>query len=195
MEIIIHRVNKVEELLKIPNNFGVEIDLRGYGSEIILHHEPFLKGEKFTDFLENYNHGTLVLNIKETGIEKYVLNLLNKFKVKNFFLLDIEFPYIHNSYKQKFNNIALRYSEYEPIENIKIFNNKFKWIWIDTFTKLPVYSNNIDYLKKYKTCLVCPERWGREKDIKRFKKIFNEINFKPTAVMTSFKYHKQWLDT
>ena len=48
MEIIIHRVNSIKKLRKIPNNFGVEIDLRVYQSKIILNHEPFKSGDTFT---------------------------------------------------------------------------------------------------------------------------------------------------
>ena len=45
MEIIIHRINSIKKLKKIPKNFGVEIDLRVYQSKIILNHEPFKSGD------------------------------------------------------------------------------------------------------------------------------------------------------
>ena len=69
MEIIIHRINKIKELKKIPTNFGAEIDIRTNGSNLILAHDPFLKGDKLKDYLENYNHKTLVLNLKEAEME------------------------------------------------------------------------------------------------------------------------------
>ena len=69
VEIIIHRINRIKDLKKIKSRFGIEIDLRSQGSEIILSHDPFVKGEKLGDYLDEYNHGTLVLNIKENGIE------------------------------------------------------------------------------------------------------------------------------
>ena len=43
MEYIIHRVNKIKTLNKIPKNFGTEIDIRSNGSKLILNHEPFAK--------------------------------------------------------------------------------------------------------------------------------------------------------
>ena len=55
MEIIIHRVNKLEELIKLPKEYGTEIDLRTKGSKIILNHEPFKDGCNFIDYIENYN--------------------------------------------------------------------------------------------------------------------------------------------
>ena len=74
MEIIIHRINKINELKEIPKMFGCEIDIRTNGSNLILNHEPFGKGDFLTDYLDNINNGTLVLNIKESGIENYELN-------------------------------------------------------------------------------------------------------------------------
>ena len=47
MEIIIHRVNTIKELKAIPSEYGTEIDIRAFGSELILNHEPvksFLRG-------------------------------------------------------------------------------------------------------------------------------------------------------
>ena len=86
MEIIVHRINKIKELKKISNNYGVEIDIRTDGSKLILNHDPFKKGDKFIDYIENYKHNTLVLNIKEAGIENEVLNIVNSFSIKSYFL-------------------------------------------------------------------------------------------------------------
>ena len=138
MEVIIHRVNTVKKLINIPNYFGTEIDIRTQGSKIILNHDPYKKGENFEDFLSEYNHGTLILNIKEDGIEDEVLSKVKKAKIKSFFLLDVEFPYIYKSIKKKQKNISIRFSEKESIETAKIMVNRFKWLWIDTVTKLPI---------------------------------------------------------
>ena len=54
---------------KIPYNFGVEIDVRSYKNKIVLNHEPFRGGDRFKEYIKNYKHGTLVVNIKESGIE------------------------------------------------------------------------------------------------------------------------------
>ena len=73
-----------------------------------------------------------------------------------------------------------------------MLKNNFRWVWIDTFTKLPVNKENMNFLNNYKTCLVCPERWGRENDIKKYMNILKRINFKPYAVMTSLKCSHLW---
>ncbi|MDA9898926.1 hypothetical protein N9D60_00810 [Candidatus Pelagibacter sp.] len=194
MEIIIHRVNKIKELNKISTNFGAEIDIRTNGSNLILGHDPFLKGDKLKDYLENYNHKTLVLNIKEAGIEEKVLSLVKKYSIKSYFLLDVEMPYLYKATIKGQKNIAVRFSEYENIFLAKYFKNKLKWVWIDTVTMLPVTNNNKNILNKFKSCIVCPERWGRKKDIKVYKEKLKRIKFKPTAIMTSKKCANNWLE-
>ena len=192
MELIAHRLNKIKELRKLPKKYGVEIDLRSSGSKIILNHDPHKSGDIFENYLSNYNHGTLILNIKESGIETEVIKIATKFQIKSFFLLDVELPFIFQSNKNINKNISIRYSEYEPIGIAKKFINNIGWIWIDTFTKLPLDKNIVTTLKKFKSCLVCPERWGRPKDIKPYFKKMKKINFFPTSVMTAKKYFKTW---
>ena len=193
MEIIIHRINKIKELKKIPINFGTEIDIRSNNSDLILSHNPFLKGDKLENYLENYKHKTLVLNLKEAGIEKTVLDLIKKYSIKSYFLLDVEMPYMYTATKRGQKNIAVRFSEYEDIALADHFKNKLKWVWIDTATKLPLNQDNIKTLSKFKSCLVCPERWGRVKDIAKYKKILKKLKYKPDAVMTSKKCLINWL--
>jgi|TARA_B100001971_G_C18238524_1_gene569080 hypothetical protein len=194
MEIIIHRVNSIKKLKKIPKYFGVEIDIRSFGSKLILNHDPHKSGDNLENFLKQYNHGTLILNIKEDGIENEVLMKVKKAKIKSFFLLDVEFPYIFKCLKKRQRNIAIRFSENETIETAKLMVKKFKWLWIDTLTKLPITKKNIKIINKYKSCLVCPERWGRAHQIDIYKKKLKNLKFKPSAVMTSYKYAHKWLD-
>ena len=194
MEIIVHRVNSINKLKKIPKTFGAEIDLRAYKSKIILNHEPFKSGDTLDDFLKNYNHGTLILNIKEDGIENEVIKKVNKAKIRSFFLLDVEFPYIYKSLKNNQKNIAIRFSEKEPIEISKLLEKKFKWLWIDTVTKLPINKKNLRVIKKFKSCIVCPERWGRPYEINKYKRKMKNLKFQPDAIMTSLKYAHSWLE-
>ena len=192
MEFIIHRINKINELKKIPKNYGTEIDIRCKGSKLILNHEPHENGDRLENYLENYNHKTLVLNIKEAGIENSILKIVKSYSIKSYFLLDVEMPYMYSATKKGQKNIAVRFSEYEDISLAKKFRNKLKWIWIDTTTKLPISRNNLNIIKKFKSCIVCPERWGRIKDIQKYKNKFKNLNFLPDAVMTSYKCLKNW---
>ena len=194
MEIIIHRVNKINQIKKIPSNFGAEIDVRTNGSDLILSHDPFTKGDKLKDYLENYNHKTLVLNLKEAGIEENVLRLVKKYSIKSYFLLDVEMPYMYKATSNGQKNIAVRFSEYENISLAKYFKNKLKWVWIDTVTKLPINKKNKNILNKFKSCIVCPERWGREQDINIYKKKLKKMKFEPNAIMTSKNCVNKWLE-
>ena len=193
MEIIIHRVNSIKELKMIPSKYGVEIDLRAEGSNIILNHAPFEKGDNLIDYISNYKHGTLILNIKEAGIEDNVLKIIKKASIKSYFFLDIEMPYLYKSWKIGNKNIAVRFSEYESIETSNFFQNIFDWIWIDTVTQLPITHKNLPIISKYKSCLVCPERWNRKNDIKIYKKKLSELNYVPDAIMTSYECANLWL--
>ena len=132
--------------------------------------------------------------MKEAGIENEVLKIIKKFNIKSFFLLDVEMPYLYLASSKGNRNIAVRFSEYEPIELSEFFVNLVDWVWIDTVNSLPLNKDNVPLLKKFKSCLVCPERWGRIEEISNFKKSFQELNFYPNAVMTSFDCIKFWQD-
>lgn len=192
MEIVIHRINTIKELKEIPQNYGCEIDIRANGSDLVLNHEPFIGGENFIDYLDKYIHGLLVLNIKEAGIEQTVLSEIRKRNIKNFFLLDVEFPYIYRASREGERAIAIRYSEDEPIELVNNYKNKVGWVWIDTNTKLPLDIQTIAKLKGFKTCLVCPGRWERRKDIIPYRNKMKQFGFEPTAIMTSLIDSDQW---
>ena len=95
MHFIAHRVNTIKDLLNTPVEYGVEVDLRDFGKKLILQHDPFKDGESFEEYLKNYNHGTMILNIKSEGIETKVLKLLRQYNVKSYFFLDCSFPMIN----------------------------------------------------------------------------------------------------
>tara|TARA_Y100000389_G_C17454056_1_gene516831 strand:+ start:1017 stop:1604 length:588 start_codon:yes stop_codon:yes gene_type:complete len=192
MEFIIHRINKIKDLKLLPKNFGAEVDIRSNGSKIILNHEPFKKGDEFKNYLENYKHKTLVLNLKEAGFENEIIRLVKKFRIKSYFLLDVEMPYMYKATNSGQKNIAVRFSEYEPIDLVKNFKNKLKWIWIDTPTKLPIDKKNLKIISYFKSCLVCPERWNQKKKIILYKKKLIDLNFLPNAIMTSKECLKLW---
>tara|TARA_B100000989_G_scaffold42813_1_gene27280 strand:- start:2159 stop:2743 length:585 start_codon:yes stop_codon:yes gene_type:complete len=194
MEIIIHRVNKVRDLKKLNSIYGTEIDIRFYKQKLILNHEPNQTGDALEDYLINYSHGTLVLNIKEAGIELEVLKLVKKYSIKNYFLLDIEFPFILNAYINNIRELAIRVSFYESTTNVHNFKNLFNWIWLDSYKFKNFNKNDLNILKKNKICIVCPSRWGKENQIKKYKNYFKKQNIKLHAVMTEKKYIKYWSD-
>jgi hypothetical protein len=190
MEIIIHKVNTLKALKSINTKFGSEIDIRAWGSELVLNHEPFQNGERLVDYLDEYHHGTLVLNIKEAGIEDCVLEMVReRSHIKSFFLLDVEFPYLYRASRHGERNLAVRFSEDESINTVKKYVDKVDWVWIDTNTRLPIKSENKEILDNFKKCLVCPSRWNRPQDIKIYKRRLKQFL---TAVMTEEKHAKIW---
>jgi len=192
MEIVLHRINSILTLNEIPPKYGCEIDIRSSASQLILNHEPYKSGDKLIDYLENYNHGLLILNIKEAGIENDVLSAVRESGISAYFLLDVEFPYLYRASRMGERSIAVRYSEDEPIDLVKKYNKLVDWVWIDTLTTLPLDENNIKEFSLMKTCLVCPERWGRPQDITSYRQRMKAIKFIPNAVMTNQKFINLW---
>lgn len=164
-----HRQNRIDQLKKLDITYGTEIDVRSYAKQIVLSHESFKENVKFEKWLKYYNHKFLIINVKEEGIEKKLISILKKNKIKNYFLLDVTIPMIIKLNKVNFFNIAIRISEYENLSNINKFNIMNKWVWIDTFNnKIPISLRNIINLKRksYKLCLVSPELiYKRKKSI------------------------------
>ena len=79
--------------------------------------------------------------------------------------------------------MAIRYSEYESIQTVKQFIDKVGWVWIDTFTKLPITKTDRKILDKFKNVLYA-QNVGIKSDIVTYKKILKSMNFKIDAVMT-----------
>ena len=80
----------------------------------------------------------MILNIKSERIELKVLDLMKKYKVKNYFFLDSSFPMIFLLSNQGEQNIALRISELEGMDTIRNMAGKVNWVLVDCFTKIPI---------------------------------------------------------
>jgi hypothetical protein len=165
MQYIAHRINTIAQLRCVPTEFGVELDLRDRGDRLILQHDPFGDGEDFASFLTEYQHGTLILNVKSERIEHRVLELIRQSKVRDYFFLDCSFPMIRQLVKLGESKIAVRFSEYEPIESALALAGQVDWAWIDCFNRLPFDPESHRRLKAhFKLCIVSPELQGRPLD-------------------------------
>lgn len=161
LNFIIHRVNTVEELKMIPHEYGVEIDLRWNADKIVLSHDPCQSSENYDDiesYLKNYKHSMLILNLKETGFEGILVDILKRYNVKNYFFLDLQFPVVVKLLKQGNSNFAVRLSEYENLKSIDSLLVLPKYVWVDCFTKYPE-SNVINDIRTrgMRICFVSPE--------------------------------------
>ena len=170
---IAHRINTISQLKSVSKEYGIEVDVRYRDKDLILHHDPFVDGENFDEFLKNFNHRLIILNIKTEGIEDAVINLLKKYDIKNYFFLDLSLPFLIKYAKKGEKNIAVRFSEYEPLEFILKFKGLVDWVWVDCFNNLPLDDNNYKILKNdFKICLVSPELQGYPVErIREFKTI------------------------
>ncbi|MBI4452507.1 hypothetical protein HY637_03695 [Candidatus Woesearchaeota archaeon] len=191
---IIHRVNKISELKNIPKEYGVEVDIRTKGKNLILNHEPFQGGDLLDDYLSNFRHAFIVLEVKEEGIEKQVIRLCEKHQITKYFLLNVSFPFMYILAKEGVRRMAIRFSEFENVQTCLSLGNRVKWIWVDTFTKLPLNKKiyrDLDSLG-FKICLVSPERWNRQYQIKKYKSYLAKNKIKIDAVMVSQEHANKW---
>lgn len=158
---IAHRVNTMEALQAVPTTSGVECDLRDHGSRLVLRHDAFGDGVDFDAWLAHYRHRFLIANIKCEGIEATVLEHLARHQVQDFFLLDLSFPALIKLARQGERRMAVRYSEYEPIELALALAGKIQWCWIDCFTQLPLTPTSYRRLREaFQLCVVSPELQG-----------------------------------
>lgn len=194
MIFIAHRINTIQELKKVPTNFGVEIDLRDKDDKIILQHDPFKNGEDFENWLQSYSHKLIILNIKSERIEFKVLELLKKYNVKKYFFLDSSFPMIYALSQQNEKNIAIRFSEFEGIDTILKVKDRISWVWVDCFTKLHLDQKIFTKLKStgLKLCLVSPELQGRDADIENYSNFLQKEGFEFDAICTKQKNIARW---
>lgn len=187
MEFISHRVNTVNDLKNTPVEFGVELDLRdNIDGSIYINHDPFVLGESFEDYLREYHHGTMILNIKSERIEYKVLDLLKKYNIEKYFFLDSSFPMIKALTDQGELNIALRYSEFEGIDTIRLMSGRAKWVWVDCFNSFPLEEDIYLKLKNmgYKLCFVSPELQGQPEKIEEYAGNIKKRNINFDAICT-----------
>jgi len=188
MHRILHRINSKDALLKIPKEFGVEVDIRSSGNRFVMHHDPFLDGEDFEDWLAAYQHGILILNVKEEGLEKRLIEIMHLKGIKDYFFLDQSFPFLVKWAKAGERRCAVRVSEFESIESALTLAGKVDWVWVDCFTHFPLTHRDAQRLKQagFKLCLVSPELQGRDAvlEIPLLASLLNERNIVVEAVCT-----------
>ena len=186
--LIAHRINTLDALTKTPEKYGIEVDIRSHGDRLIIHHDPYVAGEDFLDWINAYRHGTLILNVKEEGLEARLIEVMRRHSIDDFFFLDQSFPFLVKWSKLGERRCAVRVSEFESIETVMALAGKVNWVWIDCFTRFPLSGCDASRLKKagFKLCLVSPELQGRnaEAEIAELRGLLFNENIKPDAVCT-----------
>ena len=181
-----HRINSLDKLKNVDKNYGVEIDIRDYKSDLILSHDPFPKNiiylEEYLPFLMGRN---VIANIKSERVEKMFVEMKNKLAPNSeYFFLDSSFSMISNFGIMY--NFASRFSEFESLDtSIKLVENSLvKWLWIDTFFSFPIDRGNINKINslQVKKCFTSPDLLGRENQIPVYAKLIKEFNLKIDAI-------------
>jgi hypothetical protein len=164
VKLISHRRNTLAELRATPSKYGVEVDIRSQGKDLVIHHDPFVAGEPFEEWFRAYQHGTLILNVKEEGLESRLIELMKSRGFVDYFFLDQSFPYLVKWSRAGEQRCAVRVSEFESFETAMTLAGKVDWVWVDCFTKFPLTCEAAQQLHQagFKLCLVSPELQGRD---------------------------------
>ena len=191
---IAHRINSIEELLKVPENIGIEVDIRDFDDWLSLSHDPFIIGENFDYFMAFYNHAFIILNIKSERIEYRVLEVLKKYNIENYFFLDSSFPMMYKLSSEGESNIAIRYSEYESIESVLLMKGKINWVWVDCFTEFPLTKDIYNTLKSngFKICVVSPELQNQADKLETYIDIIIKQDMIPDMVCSKIYNYNIW---
>ncbi len=188
MKLISHRRNTVSELLATDSKYGIEVDIRSEGDRLIIHHDPCVAGESFDEWIDEYQHGTLILNVKEEGLEARLIALMQSKGITDYFFLDQSFPFLVKWSKAGEHRCAVRVSEFESIETALTLAGKVDWVWVDCFTHFPLSEQDARRLKDagFKLCLVSPELQGRDANVEipQLASLLKERNIVANAVCT-----------
>ncbi len=167
MKLIAHRRNTIAELRATDPKYGVEVDVRSEGGRLVIHHDPFAGGGGFEEWIGVYRHGTLVLNVKEEGLEARLIALMRSVGIDDYFLLDQSFPFLVKWSSAGEHRCAVRVSEFECIETALSLAGKVDWVWVDCFTRFPLSAVDATRLRDagFRLCLVSPELHGRDAEV------------------------------
>jgi len=190
MIIVQHRVNDVRHLIDTPHHLGVEVDIRSNTSGLYLAHDPFCDGEPLDEYLSNFKHRLIVLNVKEEGLEEKCLELLRETGVPDYFFLDQSMPFLIRRGLQGIKDGACRISEYESLATVQNLREFCEWVWVDSFHSPGLGLERISELKEMglKVCLVSPELHGsnRNNELVDLIDLVQESDIAIDAVCTKF---------
>jgi hypothetical protein len=192
---ILHRINTLEQLSSSNPEFGVEIDIHGYGDKLVVHHDALTNGTDLDEWLLAYRHRFVIFNIKEEGIEEAVRQAAEDAGVKDYFLLDLSFPALIKMVRKGEHRLAVRVSKYEPVAGALSLSGYVSWVWLDVFDGWPLTLADYECLSRanFKICLVSPELHGGyrgEFEIYEMQELMKASSFTVDAVCT--KYPDLW---
>ena len=163
---ISHRINYLNSVIAadvFSVADGIEFDLRDSNRALIVQHDACQEGQLFSEFLQFCPPNKVyIVNIKAEGIEEMAIEMLTKYGIHQFFLLDCGMPSIVRLARNGERRMAVRFSEYESFETVIAVAPFVSWIWIDVFTRIPITRDQAIKAKSLglRLCLVSPELQG-----------------------------------
>ena len=125
--------------------------------------------------------------MKSEGIEHRAIQLLEAHGITRFFLLDCSIPMIIRLGLKGERRLAVRFSEFEGMETVRLMAQFVSWVWVDVFTCLPLNDWLAEYAQEalnLRICLVSPELQGQPDKISEYVDILTQQNIKLDAVCT-----------
>jgi glycerophosphoryl diester phosphodiesterase len=180
--------------------FGTETDIRDYKGELVISHDIADKNcisikEMFEIYNKYDNTLPLALNIKADGLQVKLKELLEEYKITNYFVFDMSIPDGLGYLKQNI-KVFTRESEYEKVPS---FYDEACGIWLDEFqghwiTK-EVIEKHIGNNKQI--CIVSSDLHKREykKEWQHYKTIEKELGIDNLMICTDYpKIAKEFFD-
>ncbi len=114
--------------------YGVETDIRDYNGELVVSHDPAMKGAITIDeFLDKYKakgkKSILALNIKADGLSDMMYKKIQEYSLSNYFVFDMSIPEMV-LYREKRMKYLTRQSD---IENECVLYRKADGVWMDSY--------------------------------------------------------------
>lgn len=171
--------------------FGTETDIRDYKGKLVISHD--IADEKcinVKDMFEIYNKYDntlpLALNIKADGLQVKLKELLEEYKITNYFVFDMSVPDGLGYLKQNIKAFT-RESEYEKTPS---FYDEACGVWLDEFQGHWITKEVIEkHIKNNKQiCIVSPDLHKREykKEWQHYKDIEKELSIDNLMICTDY---------
>jgi hypothetical protein len=196
---ISHRVNYLDAqiaTLLFQECDGIEFDIRDSAGELIVQHDAFSTGQLFSEFLTFCPQDKFyIVNVKAEGIEDLAIQMLETRGITRFFLLDCGMPAIQKLLKKGERRLAIRFSEWEPLELAEALRGHVDWVWVDVFSRFPLTKEIAWMLRSwgYKLCLVSPELQAQPEKLPVYQQYMKENEIHLDAVCSKQYNRSIWL--
>lgn len=171
--------------------FGTETDIRDYKRELVISHDMadercITVKEIFKIYNKYDNTLPLALNIKADGLQVKLKEILEEYRITNYFVFDMSVPDGLQYLKQNIKAFT-RESEYEKTPS---FYDKAYGIWLDEFQEHWIDKEVIEKHRKNgkQVCIVSPDLHKRayKKEWQLYKEIEKELGIDNLMICTDY---------